>query len=357
MLSFIAERSQEDADALVRPDGLRLTYGSLAMATAAVQQAIDARVGDVRGLIVGIAVADAAGFVATLLAVLEAGGVAMPLEPLEPRESEGGEVSAEAEAARAVAVVVGDPSEDRLDVVAGDTTRRALPVEAALALAACGGRRRAVIAAPALAATVDAVVAAELRSFATRTAVAAPFGDASTLIEILATLRAGGTLLDVPAPAPIGGARGLDAAECLRVGHAGVDRVIHPLPGGALAVVDGGELEVRGPGVMMGYLDDDLATHAAWAVRGPGGDRWLRLGRALERGLAAQPDAPEAAILAVPVAGGGARLYAFIAGGSGGGDDDLALPAAIKRVTLETLPHTADGAIDRRALQRMASAD
>jgi acyl-CoA synthetase (AMP-forming)/AMP-acid ligase II len=340
MLSFIAERSVEDADALVRPDGLRLTYASLAMATAAVQQAIDARVGDVRGLLVGIAVDDAAGFVATLLAVLEAGGVALPLF--------GASAQADAENARAVAVVVGDPAEDRLDVVAGDATRRQLPAEAALALAA-GAGRRAVIAAPALGATVDAVVAAELRTAATRTPVAAPFGEPAMLMELLATLRAGGTIVDARAPAaPAATVRGLDAAECLRVGHAGVDRVVHPLAAGALAVVDG-ELEVRGPGLMMGYLDDDVSSHAAWSMRN--GERWLRLGRALERGISGGSGAHQAAIIAVPVAGGGARVYGFV------DDDELPLPAAIKRVVLESLPHTPDGAIDRRALLRMVSAD
>jgi hypothetical protein len=101
----------------------------------------------------------------------------------------------------------------------------------------------------------------------------------------------------------------------------------------------------------MGYLDDEIGSHAAWSTRN--GERWLRLGRALERSAGGHG---EVALIAVPVArgpagGDGVRLYGFC-------DDERAVfPAAVKRVLLDSLPHGADGAIDRRALLRMASAD
>ncbi|HEX8951410.1 MAG TPA: hypothetical protein VF945_06170, partial [Polyangia bacterium] len=75
MLSFIAEAAREDAPALVRPGGEQMTYATLAMATAAVMQALGERVGDVAHRLVGVAVDEGAGFVAGVLAVLEAGGV------------------------------------------------------------------------------------------------------------------------------------------------------------------------------------------------------------------------------------------------------------------------------------------
>src|SRR5438270_9202155 len=103
MLSFIAEHSREDASALVRPAGETLTYASLAMAAAAVAQALESRVGDVAHRVVAIVAGDGAQLVASLLAVLEAGGVALPLDARLGIASAG----AAARAARAVAVVVG----------------------------------------------------------------------------------------------------------------------------------------------------------------------------------------------------------------------------------------------------------
>jgi acyl-CoA synthetase (AMP-forming)/AMP-acid ligase II len=337
VLSFIAERSSEDADALVRPGGLRLSYGALGMATAAVQQAIEARVGDIRGLIVGIQVGDAAGFVATLLAVLEAGGVALPVED-----------EAEAAQARAVALVVGDAADDRLDVLPGDASRRSLPPEAALVLRA--GGRRAVIAAPAVAAAVDAIVAAEGMTTRTRTRLVAPLGSTAVLVgDVLATLRAGGMLVDAGVPGQLR-PRGLDLPEGLRLGRFGDDGVVRALDGVTLTVEAGGALWAAAPWAMMGYLDDDAATRAALETRD--GVRWLRAGHVLEQALAATPGVREAAVLAVADPRGGVRVYAFA-----DGDASAAPPWAGKRVTLESLPHAADGSIDRQALRRMVSAD
>jgi acyl-CoA synthetase (AMP-forming)/AMP-acid ligase II len=334
MLSFIAEHAQEDADALIRPDGLRLTYASLAMAAAAVQQAIEARAGDIHQLVVAIAVADSAGFIATLLAVLEAGGVALPLDPLSATR-DAATLTAEAAAARAVALVVGDPTEDRLDVWPGDATRRQLPPSSALILPA--GPRRAVLSATALASALDAI--ASTRTPTTRTALSSSWPPATRVAESLATLRAGGTLVDTTlAPAPLT----LDCPEALRLGVAGDDRIIRPLPGVSFEIVDG-ELLAQAPWLTLGYLDDDLATRAAFLTRH--GTLSLRLSSALEHALLSTS---EAALIPV-LAPDGIRLYAFIAGDHG------PLPPAIKHVTLGSLPHTPTNTIDRRALYRMAS--
>jgi acyl-CoA synthetase (AMP-forming)/AMP-acid ligase II len=191
VLSFIAERAAEDAPALVRPGGEQMTYGTLAMAAAAVRQALEARVGDVARRVVGVAVEDAAGFVAAVLAVLDAGGVVMPLDVSRGVAA----LQADAERARALAVIVGDASEDRLDVVAGDASRRELDVEACLLLEAAGGAR-AVHSRRSLGIGVDAVVAQLGLSATSRVPLLGKPTDA-LLTATLPTLRAGGTLLSL----------------------------------------------------------------------------------------------------------------------------------------------------------------
>ena len=72
---------------------------------------------------------------------------------------------------------------------------------------------------------------------------------------------------------------------------------------------------------------------------------------ALERHIAAVPGVREAAVLAVRDRAG-ERLYAFVAGHA------EAVPRHPARVVvLDSLPHTADGAVDRHALRRMAATD
>jgi acyl-coenzyme A synthetase/AMP-(fatty) acid ligase len=71
----------------------------------------------------------------------------------------------------------------------------------------------------------------------------------------------------------------------------------------------------------------------------------------MERAIAATAGVREAAVLLVRDRAG-ERVYAFIAG------DATAVPRHPARVvTLESLPHRADGAVDREALRRMVSVD
>lgn len=336
MLSFIAERAKEDAAAIVRPGGEQMSYATLAMASAAITQALAERVGDPARRIVGIAVDEGAAFVASLLAVLEAGAVAMPLDLRRGIPA----LEVEAARARALAVVVGDAATDRLEIVAVDASRRELPPEACLLVDA--GGRRALHSRLALGVAVDAVAAALGLDARSRVPLGDPPAHTTSLLNALATLRAGGALLvgdaagaNVTLPAVV------DTAEALRLGV--------------------GELELRGdeahgPTMMLGYLDDDQATRAAFVERD--GKRWVRVhaldavdADALERVIAATPGVREAAVLSVRDAAG-ERHYAFVAG------DATAVPRHPARVVaLDSLPHRSDGAVDREALRRMATVE
>jgi len=193
VLSFIAERAEEDATALVRPGGEAMTYATLAMATSAVMQALGERVGDVAHRIVGVAVDEGAAHLASVLAVLEAGGVVLPLDLRRGIPA----LEVEAARARALAVIVGDAAEDRLDVVAVDASRRQLPDEACLLLEA--GGRRAVHSRRALGVGVDAIAAALGLAAGARVPLAGPIAHPTALLTALATLRAGGA---VPSASP-----------------------------------------------------------------------------------------------------------------------------------------------------------
>lgn len=438
MLSFIAERASEQAPALVRPGGEAMSYGSLALASSALMQALGARVGDVRQRLVGIAVDDSAGFVASVLAVLESGGIAMPLDLRRGLPA----LELEAARARAVAVIVGDAVADRLEIVAGDASRRALPADLCLALEASG--RRALWSRVALGVGVDAIGAQLGIGPASRVPLVGPLGHGAVLVgQALATLRAGGALLLVDALAPeeqgaamarlgadviaalpstlralarVGTAglrarsvvavgelapgdltlfaasfgearlgRACDRAEALRVAARFADEPgfaagqLGPLPGVVCAIDPAGKLQLRSPSLMSGYLDDPEAT--AHALREQDGAPWWHGGdgaqlfpdgslvidagadgnitiddervdlAVVERGLRHTPGIREAALLAVRDAAG-PRLYAFVSG------DAASAPRHPARVvTLESLPRTADGEIDREALRRMASAE
>jgi acyl-coenzyme A synthetase/AMP-(fatty) acid ligase len=107
---------------------------------------------------------------------------------------------------------------------------------------------------------------------------------------------------------------------------------------------------------MMGYLDDDAATRAAFVGRG--GHSWLRAGAALERALAATPGVHEAAVVAAADPRGGVRVYGFVAAPAATvATVERAAPFAGKLVPLESLPHAADGTVDRQALRRMVAPD
>jgi acyl-CoA synthetase (AMP-forming)/AMP-acid ligase II len=137
-------------------------------------------------------------------------------------------------------------------------------------------------------------------------------------------------------------ARAYDTGEALRVA------------GESLASGDGW-IEV-GPTTMLGYLDDAEATRAALVERD--GRRLVHAQpperiapEALERLIASTPGVREAAVLAIRDTAG-ERLHAFVAG------DASLVPRHPARVAvLESLPHAADGAVDRQALRRMASVD
>ena len=400
MLSFIAERAQEDAPALVRPGGEAMSYATLAMATSAVMQALGERVGDIAHRIVGVAVDEGAAFIASVLAVLEAGGVVMPLDLRRGVPA----LELEAARARALAVLVGDAAADRLDIVAVDASRRQLPDEACLLLDA--GGRRAVHSRAGLGIAVDAVAAQVGLDAGSRLPLVGPLAHGSVLMTALATLRAGGALLVVGALGPAEQARAMAAlganvvsapaatlqsiasptvARVVVAGEADPVALAHAFPaarlaraldtgealrvaaaeaGGALAALPGFELraggdevvEAHAPTAMLGYLDDPDATHAAFVERD--GRRFVRArpldradAAALERAIVATPGVREAAVLSVRDAAG-ERYYAFVAG------DATCVPRHPARlVTLESLPHRADGAVDREALRRMASAD
>ena len=268
--------------------------------------------------------------------MLEAGAVAMPLDLRRGIPA----LEIEAARARALAVIVGDAAADRLEVVAVDASRRELPAEACLLVDA--GGRRALHSRLALGVAVDAIAAALGLDARSRVPLGDPPAHTTSLLNALATLRAGGALL-------VGDAAGanvtlpvvVDTAEALRLGV--------------------GELELRGdeahgPTMMLGYLDDAEATRAAVVERD--GKRWVRVhavdavdAAALERVIAATPGVREAAVLDVRDAAG-ARLYAFVAG------DATAVPRHPARVVaLDSLPHRGDGAVDREALRRMATAE
>lgn len=341
MLSFIAEKAAEDAPALVRPSGEQMTYATLAMASAAVMQAIGARVGDFAHRIVGVAVDEGAGFVASVLAVLEGGGVVLPLDGRRGIAA----LEHEAARARALAVVVGVAEEDRLDVVAVDASRRELPAEACLLLEA--GGRRALHSRAALGIGVDACVRALGLDARSRVALAGPLVETTALLTALATLRAGGTLLvDADGGGDVALPRVLDTAEALRVAVDG--RALD----GVTVREAGGALEVRSPTMMLGYLDDAEATRAAFFERD--GERWVRAHAAgfvdvvaLERANAATPGVRQAAVIEA-----GGRVYAFVAG------DATAVPRhPVRVVTLDSLPRRTDGSVDREALRRMVTTD
>jgi acyl-CoA synthetase (AMP-forming)/AMP-acid ligase II len=381
VLSYVAEKAAEDAPALIRPGGEAMSYSTLAMASSAVMQAVAERVGDVAHRIVGVAVEDGAGFLVSALGILEAGGVLLPLD----RRRGVAALEREAALARAVAVVVGDAAEDRLEVVAVDATRPVLTNEACLLVEARG--RRALHGRVGLGLAVDAVVAQIGLDAGSRLPLVGAPAQLTTLLTALATLRAGGALLighsaganvvsgtlEALAPiveaapsgivrvvavgasaaqlAPLRAAfpsarvgRALDTAEALRVAAAEGDADWAALAGVELRR-DGEALEVQSPMAMLGYLDDESGGRGA---------RWLRAwdaeavdAEALERAIAATPGVREAAVLTARD-----RSYAFVAG------DATAVPRHPARVIpLESLPHRSDGAIDREALRRMVATD
>jgi hypothetical protein len=378
MLSFIAERSREDAVALVRPGGEAMTFASLAMAAAAVVQAIEARAGEVAGRVVALATSDGAQSLAAVLGVLEAGGVALPLDGKLPLAV----ARKLALGARAVALVVGDAAEDRLDVEPIDPARQAWPADATLALATVIGAPPRIWTRAELQADVDATV--ETLALAGETRLALLPSTLRWLVPALALLRAGGTLVDVAALEPaamlatlakLDGKRILGTpSELDRLARARRDQdaprpnferidvvtsaIAAPLQAIAAQAFEGVPL------VKCMRSADSLrfaASAPAGAIEADG--EFVDVA-AFEAALRARPDVREAAALLVPDEAAGQKLVAFVsaadahaaAGGeraAAAGGKIAAAPARV--VTLGSLPHAADGAVDREALRRMAS--
>jgi acyl-coenzyme A synthetase/AMP-(fatty) acid ligase len=191
MLSWLVEHADEHATAFVRADDQRMSYGSLAMATQAIMQAIGVDVGDVQRRAVAVAVADQAGFVASALAVLESGGVLVPLDAAAGIEA----ARAQAASVRAVAMIIGLPGDD-LGIVPVDAARVELPGEAGLVLVAQAAAAATVIARPTLSAFVDTLARELELSPRSRTALVSSLANAHLLVgQAFATLRSGGALL------------------------------------------------------------------------------------------------------------------------------------------------------------------
>ena len=381
---------------MVRPGGETMTLPRLAMASAAVMQAVAERVGDVAHRLVGVAVRDAAGFVASALGVLEAGGVVMPLDLRRGVPA----LEREAARARALAVIVGDAEDDRLDVVAVDASRREMIAEACLVVDA--GVHKAVHSRAGFGIAVDALVAQVGLEAGSRLALTGPLAAASLLTTAIATLRAGGAIVDGAgrganvlsgsfaelvahaAASPDGGAgfarvilvgdgdvaelrhafasarigRALDTGEALRVAAAEEDAPWSALPDVTVADVAARPLEVRSPAAMLGYLDEPGETVAAFFERD--GARFVRAwpldcvdASALERTLRNTPGVREAAVVAVRDAAG-ERLHAFVAAADG-----APLPRHPARVvTLDSLPHApTEPSIARRSAAWPPSTD
>jgi acyl-CoA synthetase (AMP-forming)/AMP-acid ligase II len=383
MLSFIAERSREDASALMRPSGETLTYASLAMAAAAVEQALTARVGDVARRAVGIFASDGAQRLAALLAVLEAGGVALPLD-----ERVGlAQARAQARTARAVALIVGDAGEDRLDIEPVDPARLTLPPESALLLGR--GPQRAVFSRAAVVAAVDALVQSQSLTAATRMALFTPGAAAAMLVgQALATLRAGGTLLDVGQLEPAAQLATLvrldgntifafppqlDALTRAVLDHGAtappLDRVIvqaatlpAPLAEAAQQAFphatlinlqrSADSLHITPPEPRDAGTTTEAASSAMPESIEVEGERLDP--QALEAELRALPGVREVALLIVPDARLGPRPIAFVTLAET--QAAVTLPP-VRVVIVAALPRTPDGTLNHEALRRMASPD
>ena len=388
VLSFIAERAVEDAPALVRPGGETMTFGRLAMASTAVMQAIGARVGEVARRVVGVAVDDAAGFFASVLAVLEAGGVVMPLDLRK------GTAALELEAARAhaLAVIVGDAADNRLDVVAVNPSRRELPAEACLILDA--GGRHVVHGRVGLGVGVDAIARQVGLDASSRLALVGAPANASLLLTALATLRVGGALHEESVRAPNVASGSL--ADLLTLAGTPLARVV--------LVGDGDVAALRSAFRRRGSRACSIPPRRCAWPRPKATNRWRRCptwcrGRAKSgstctrrrrcSAISTTPRAPAPRSASATANGSCARGRSAAsisrrssapsrrrracvsrpcsrcATGWASGSTSSS-PATRRRcrprhparvVALESLPHAADGSVNRQALRRMAAVD
>ncbi len=201
------------------------------------------------------------------------------------------------------------------------------------ALAALAGSRRATLASlvPAmLAALSDRPPPTSLRAVLLGGAAAAP--------SLVARARAAGWPV-----LPTYGASETAAQVCAqRLGDERPTGVGPPLPGLEVRV-RGGVIEVRGPTLMLGYLDDPSPLDEGWLRTGDLGridaeghlhvlgraDEVLITGgenvdpREVEDALLAHPRITEAIVLGVPDPRWGQRVVALIAGASAPGEDEV----------------------------------
>jgi len=195
VLSFLLEKTDEDATAFVRPSGEAMTYGSLAVAVRALADAILGRVGPLRRQALGIAVEDQAGLIVAALAAWALDAVAVPLDVRADDQA----VRAQAARARVTALVMGNLDEDRLDVELLEGARRRLDPGAALILftsGSSGAPKGVVLSATGIAANVDAILGYLPVSAASRTPLTLPLIYSYSLVgQALVTLRAGGALV------------------------------------------------------------------------------------------------------------------------------------------------------------------
>jgi long-chain acyl-CoA synthetase len=195
VLSFLLEKSDEEATAFVRPGGEAMTYGSLAIAVRAVADAILGRVGTVRRQAIGVAVEDQAGF---LVSALAAWAVEAVVVPLDVRAADAA-VRAQAAQARVTAMVRGNLEEDRLEVEPIDGAHRELDERAALVLftsGSSGAPKGVVLSKAGVQANVDAILGYLPVGASSRTPLTLPLVYSYSLVgQALVTLRAGGALV------------------------------------------------------------------------------------------------------------------------------------------------------------------
>jgi acyl-CoA synthetase (AMP-forming)/AMP-acid ligase II len=195
LLSFLLERTDEEAVAFLRPGGEGMTYGSLAMAVRALSDALIAQVGELRHRALGIAVEDQAGF---LVAALAGFALEAVIVPLDARAGQAG-VIAQAQRARVVGIVQGNRETDALEVVPVDSSRRELDARAALILftsGSSGAPKAAVLSKAGLQANIDAILGYLPVRPESRTPIVLPLAYSYALVgQAFVTLRAGGALV------------------------------------------------------------------------------------------------------------------------------------------------------------------
>jgi O-succinylbenzoic acid--CoA ligase len=156
----------------------------------------------------------------------------------------------------------------------------------------------------------------------------------------------------------------------------------HPLPGHEIRIGNDGRIRIRGPQVMLGYLDGSGLDAEGWLTTGDLGEidgdgRLTVLGRAddmlisggrnihpqeIESCLAACPGVVDVAVTGLPDPVWGDLVVALVVGSIDHADlldharrhlPSAALPRRIRQ--LDSLPRNAAGKLERAALRRLAA--